>query len=145
MRKNNIKLNFTKNHRVSWFSCGRLIISKCSISLARLDEYSKSKVTLLGLCYPSFRNVRASCKSNHWFGCLKCNFKNFFPPSGVTLLFEQLPSWASEVEHFEIFSRPKENQLVQLFFVKFNLLYCYISFSFPNVGSVLCRCGGIKA
>ena len=38
MRKNNIKLNFTKNHRVSWFSCGWLKISECSISLTRLDE-----------------------------------------------------------------------------------------------------------
>ena len=27
------KLNFTKNFFTSWFSCGRLKISKCSISL----------------------------------------------------------------------------------------------------------------
>ena len=32
MRKNNCKLNFTKNRGTSWFSCGRLKISKCSIS-----------------------------------------------------------------------------------------------------------------
>ena len=31
--------------------------------------------------------------------------------SSVTLLFEHSPSWASEIEHFEIFSRPQENQL----------------------------------
>ena len=41
MRKNNSKSNFTKNSR--W----RLKISKCSISLARLGECSKSKVTQL--------------------------------------------------------------------------------------------------
>ena len=124
MRKNNSKLNFTKNHRANWFSCGWLKISKCSISLAPLDECSKSKVKLLGLCYRSFRNITASCKSNHWFGCLKCNFKNLFPPSGVTLLFEQLPSWASKKK--KIFSCPQENQLAQRFFVKFNLLYFFL-------------------
>ena len=32
MRKNNSKLNFTKNHQASLFSQGRLKISKCSIS-----------------------------------------------------------------------------------------------------------------
>ena len=31
--------------------------------------------------------------------------------SGVTLLFEQSPSQASEIEHFEIFSCSQENQL----------------------------------
>ena len=30
--------------------------------------------------------------------------------SSVTLLFEHLPSRASEKENFEIFSRPRENQ-----------------------------------
>ena len=30
--------------------------------------------------------------------------------SGVTLLFEHSPSWASEIEHFEIFSCPRENK-----------------------------------
>ena len=45
MRKNNSKLNFTKNCRASWFSHGRIKISKCFISLGRLDECSKSKVT----------------------------------------------------------------------------------------------------
>ena len=37
--------------------------------------------------------------------------------SGVTIFFEDLPSWASEIEHFEIFSRPRENQLARRFFV----------------------------
>ena len=36
MRKNNSKLNFTKNRHASLFSRGRLKISKWSISLARL-------------------------------------------------------------------------------------------------------------
>ena len=45
MWKSNSKLNFTKNHWVSWFSCGLLKISKCSISLAWLGECSKIKVT----------------------------------------------------------------------------------------------------
>ena len=53
--------------------------------------------------------------------------------SGVTLLFEHLPSWASEIEHFEIFSRPRENQLARRFFIN---LICYCFFSFPNVLSV---------
>ena len=44
MRKNNSKLNFMKNPWVSLISCGRLKISKCSISLAQLGECSKSKV-----------------------------------------------------------------------------------------------------
>ena len=37
------------------------------------------------------------------------------PPesNGVTLLFEHSPSWASEIDYFEIFSRPRENQLAQ--------------------------------
>ena len=42
--------------------------------------------------------------------------------SGVTLLFEHSPSRTSEIEHFEIFSRLRENQLAQQLFVKFNLL-----------------------
>ena len=42
--------------------------------------------------------------------------------SGVTLRFEHSPSWASEIEHLEIFSCPQENQPAQRFFVKFNLL-----------------------
>ena len=40
--------------------------------------------------------------------------------SGVTLGFEHSPSRASEIEYFEIFSRPRENQLAPRFFVKFN-------------------------
>ena len=46
--KDNSELNFMKNCRVSWFSRGRLKISKCSISLVRLGECSKSKFTPLG-------------------------------------------------------------------------------------------------
>ena len=30
---------------------------------------------------------------------------------GVTLLFEHSPSWANEIEHFEIFGHPRQNQL----------------------------------
>ena len=45
------------------------------------------------------------------------------PLSDLMLLFEHFPSWASEIEHFEIFSHPQENQLTQGFFVKFNLLF----------------------
>ena len=55
------------------------------------------------------------------------------------LMFQQdqvhSSSRVSEIEHSEIFSHPQENQLTLWFFVKFNL---YCSFSFPNVGSVLC-------
>ena len=46
--------------------------------------------------------------------------------SGVTLLFEHSPSWVSEIEHFEIFSCPQENQLARQFFVKFNLLLLFL-------------------
>ena len=48
MRKNNSKSNFMKICQMSWFSCGWLQISKCSISLTQLSNCSKSKVTLLG-------------------------------------------------------------------------------------------------
>ena len=33
--------------------------------------------------------------------------------SGATLLFERSPSRASEIDYFEIFSRPLENQLAR--------------------------------
>ena len=46
--------------------------------------------------------------------------------SCVTLLFEHSHSWASEIEHFEIFSRPQKNKLAQQFFVKFNLLLFFV-------------------
>ena len=46
--------------------------------------------------------------------------------SGLTLLFEHSPSWASEIEHFEIFSRPQEIKLTQGFFIKFNLLLFFL-------------------
>ena len=42
MRKNHNKLDFTKNCQVSLFSCGRLKISECPISLTQLGECSKS-------------------------------------------------------------------------------------------------------
>ena len=50
------------------------------------------------------------------FSCKFCKmFMNpIFPEnSGVTLLFEHLRSQASEIEYFEIFSHPQENQLAQ--------------------------------
>ena len=31
--------------------------------------------------------------------------------SGVTLLFEHLPGWVSEIDYFEILSHLQENQL----------------------------------
>ena len=37
-----------------------------------------------------------------------------------------LSSRASELEDFEIFSRPRENQLARRFFVKFNLLLFFL-------------------
>ena len=55
-----------------------------------------------------------------------------FPENiGETLLFEHLPSQAIEIDYFEIFSRPRENQLAQWFVTKFNLLLyliCYLSY-----------------
>ena len=47
IRKNDSKSIFTKNRRASWISRRRLKILKCSISLARLGECSKSKFTPL--------------------------------------------------------------------------------------------------
>ena len=41
---------------------------------------------------------------------------------GVTLLFEHLPTQASKIEHFEIFSRPQENTLARRFLIKFNFM-----------------------
>ena len=58
---------------------------------------------------------------------------------GVTLLFEHSPSQASELEHFESFSRPWENQLAQRFSIKFNLLLFFLIY----VGSVSCIYGEI--
>ena len=46
--------------------------------------------------------------------------------SGVTLLFEHLPSGASEIEHFKVFSCRRENQLARRFFVRFNLLLFFL-------------------
>ena len=46
--------------------------------------------------------------------------------SGVTLIFDHLPSRASEIEHSAIFSRSRENKLAQRFFVKFNLLLFFV-------------------
>ena len=46
MRKSNRKLNFTENLWASLFSCGRLKISKCSISLAWEAECSKGYTTI---------------------------------------------------------------------------------------------------
>ena len=51
---------------------------------------------------------------------------DIFGMLGVTLLFEHSPSRSSEIEHFEIFSRPRENQLAWHFFVKFNLLLFFL-------------------
>ena len=48
--------------------------------------------------------------------------------SGATLLFEHSPSWASEIDHFENFICRRENQLVQQFFLKFNLLLPFLTF-----------------
>ena len=50
-------------------------------------------------------------------------FSQYLFFSGVTLLFEHSPSQASEIEHFDIFSHLRENQLAQQFFEKFNLLF----------------------
>ena len=47
--------------------------------------------------------------------------------------YEHLPSRASEIEHFEMFSHLQENQVAGWFFVN---LICYCSFSIPNVLSV---------
>ena len=46
--------------------------------------------------------------------------------SGVTLLFGHLPSRASEIEHFKIFSLLQENQFARRFLVKFNLLLLFL-------------------
>ena len=43
-----------------------------------------------------------------------------------TLLFLFLSSQAGEIEHSEIFSRPRENQLARRFFVKFNLQLLFL-------------------
>ena len=41
------QIKIYKNCWISWFSCGQLKISKCSISLTQLGECSKNKVTPL--------------------------------------------------------------------------------------------------
>ena len=51
----------------------------------------------------------------------------FFPENNdVTLLFEHSPSREREIEHFEIFSRPQENQPARCFVIKFNLLLPFL-------------------
>ena len=82
MRKNNSKLNFMKNRQASWFSHGRLKISKCSNSLAWLGECWKSKVTPLlcaiclvslffafafGLVFRKRRPCRLGQEAAYWF------------------------------------------------------------------------------
>ena len=64
MRTNNSKLNFTTNHRASWFSRGWLKISKQSISPARLGECSKSKVTPLFSGKIGFINILQNLPEN---------------------------------------------------------------------------------
>ena len=46
--------------------------------------------------------------------------------SGVILLFEYSTSWASEVDHFGIFSCPQENQVTRQFYLKFNFLLFFL-------------------
>ena len=67
MRKNNFKLNFTKNHQASWFSCRRLKISKFSISLTWLDKCSRNKVTSLicQCCFALFNEFTFHKKLHH--------------------------------------------------------------------------------
>ena len=48
---------------------------------------------------------------NKKVGKHKYKTKDWYVFSGATLLFEHLPSRASDIEHFEIFSHPQENQL----------------------------------
>ena len=88
MWKSNSKLNFTKNHWVSWFSCGLLKISKCSISLIWLGECSKIKVTPLNW----LTQWTCSVPGEVWTFSLKvsiCRFKMVFlkHSSVVTLCF----------------------------------------------------------
>ena len=79
-----------------------------------------------------------------YYECHKINFKQvglyidfcdwkketkkqqYIPSSDVTLLFEHLPSRASEIERFQIFSCLRENKLAQRFSVKFNLLLFFL-------------------
>ena len=61
--------------------------------------------------------------------------------SGVALIFEHSSNRASEVDYFEIFSHPQEDQLAQPFSVKFNLLlfflisYCWECFMHINMNT----------
>ena len=50
--------------------------------------------------------------------------------SGVTYLFEHSPSQVSEIEHFEIFSRPQENQHA---WQSVGLPFCYSLFSLMKI------------
>ena len=50
----------------------------------------------------------------------------FLEKSGVILLFEHSSSRASEIDYFDILSRPRENQLARRFVVKFNLLLFFL-------------------
>ena len=63
------------------------------------------------------------------FSCEFCKmFMNpiFLEKSGVILLFEHSSSRASEIDYFNILSRPRENQLDRRFVVKFNLLLFFL-------------------
>ena len=50
----------------------------------------------------------------------------FLENSGVTLLLEHSPSRANEIDYFENFSRPQENQFTWWFVEKFNLLLFFL-------------------
>ena len=58
-------------------------------------------------------------------GTFYCTVCNIFNISCVTLLFHHSPGM-SEIQHFEIFSHPQENQPVWQFFVKFDLLLLFL-------------------
>ena len=77
MRKNNSKLNFTKNHRTSWFSCGQLNISKFSILLAWLGKCSKSKVIPLTSWCKQLINFDSYIKTEIFWAWSSYNEKHF--------------------------------------------------------------------
>ena len=60
--------------------------------------------------------------------------------SGATLLFERSPSRASEIDYFEIFSRPRENQLAQRFVLVIQCLLLVPEFSFKYIDLSVILC-----
>ena len=93
MRKNNSKLNFTKNCRASWFSRKRQKISKYSISLAWLGQWSRSTITPLK---SELDRKPYNKQRNYVVSLLRKEKKEFYGNLNVNVLTENRTFWKTD-------------------------------------------------